>query len=43
MGIKNRISSPSVKQDSMDALQEKLYREERTYRADRLNTGAASK
>ena len=35
MGIKSRIASPA-KKDSKEMLAEKLYREERNYRADRL-------
>lgn len=35
MGIKNRMTSPI--RNSAESLQEKLYREEREYRADRLN------
>lgn len=36
MGIKNRIASSRVN-SGMEDLTEKLYREERNYRADRLN------
>lgn len=34
MGIKNKIANPSVK--ISESIEDKLYREERNYRADRL-------
>lgn len=40
MGIKNRISNPMNNAPLREDISDKLYREERAYRADRLINGA---